>query len=123
MALIVRRSTARSACRSGSICTNRSWREMKGAAKGCGVAVVTTDGLRQKNSQRAAMAGRRHDFPMRWVLALATDQHKLDDGEQPIEIDGLTDHFLGTQRPRVLEQFFVVAPRNDNDRAREIIGA
>lgn len=65
---------------------------------GCGVTVVVvnTDKLRQNNSHRAAMAARRHECSMRWVLALATDEHKLDDGEQLIEIDGLTDHFLGT---------------------------
>lgn len=71
---------------------------MTEAETGCGVAVVVvnTDELRQNNSHRAAMAARRHECSMRWVLALATDEHKLDDGEQLIEIDGLTDHFLGT---------------------------
>ena len=71
---------------------------MTEAETGCAVAVVVvnTDELRQNNSHRAAMAARRHECSMRWVLALATDEHKLDDGEQLIEIDGLTDHFLGT---------------------------
>ena len=69
---------------------------MAEAETGCVVAVVNTDELRQNNSHRAATAARRHECPMRWVLALATDEHKLDDGEQLIEIDGLTDHFLGT---------------------------
>jgi hypothetical protein len=71
---------------------------MTEAETGCGVAVVVvnTDELRQNNSHRAAMAACRHECSMRGVLALATDEHKLDDGEQLIEIDGLTDHFLGT---------------------------
>ena len=68
---------------------------MEGFDMGCGVAVVQSDELRHTNSHRVAMAGRKRECPMRWVLALATDEHKLDDREQFFEIDGLADHFLG----------------------------
>ena len=54
---------------------------MAEAETDCVVAVVNTDELKQNNSHRAAMAARRHECPMRGVLALATDEHKLDDGE------------------------------------------
>jgi len=50
-----------------------------------------------------ARAGLLYAYAIRGVLTLAAHEHKLDDGEQFFEIDGLADDFRRMQRPGVLQ--------------------
>src|SRR5512141_2013541 len=48
------------------------------------------------------------------VLALATDEHKLDGGQQLLQIDRLPDDFLRPHRPGFVESVFVMTPGDDD---------
>ena len=60
-------------------------------------------GLMEIRHQAQASAGPRDGYSIKGVLTLAAHEHKLDDGEQFLEIDGLADDFLGMQRPGLLK--------------------
>ena len=56
-----------------------------------------TDRVLNKSSNTAAHARPFLPDAMKRVLTLATDQHKLDDGQQFLEVDRLADDFLRMQ--------------------------
>ena len=63
----------------------------------------TSGGLKEMSHSMQAKAGPLYAYAIRGFLTLAAHEHKLDDGEQFLEIDRLADDFLRMQRPGVLE--------------------